>query len=394
MLALVRRVFDELPGPGNYVVAKHGMSLGIGTSHGIGSATAYKGAPSNCSIEFLCITASRPVYMVTEDFIFDPGITTDVFSTIALNNNNIVLPSSCGTKGPSIIVDVLGRSHMMAMTVRLCSTLSVNACTNSSEHQFRLSWCGAVLIQAQKMLAIEFMNSAATMVYMATEVAALIMRCWRTMYRTSEPFAARVEQAVLIDLGLNVSGDAVAALHLFIAKPGPGISAGVCKTLLDTYFEHGLHAAVRMVFQEMPLRDSVTYKAMMMESSWEGLHSEALELFVVLHHASLGTSQFMFSSEKNLMPILFDTGPSEIVGHGFKLEAVESNSRSSVHISMCSVQVVEFCASGGVISIYPWPPPECKIAELHIYVHHLQDWSWSMFMVNCLCSAPWECKKH
>jgi hypothetical protein len=37
-------------------------------------------APTNCSTEFLKdVAAFHPVYMITEDFIFDPGITADVY---------------------------------------------------------------------------------------------------------------------------------------------------------------------------------------------------------------------------------------------------------------------------------------------------------------------------
>lgn len=46
----------------------------------------------------------------------------------------------------------------------------------------------------------------------------------------------------------------------------------------------------------MPERDSVTYNAMMMGCSKEGLHGEALRLFAAMRRAGLGTSQFTFSS--------------------------------------------------------------------------------------------------
>jgi pentatricopeptide repeat protein len=69
-----------------------------------------------------------------------------------------------------------------------------------------------------------------------------------------------------------------ASLHPFAVKLGLlHCSVVVCNTLLDAYCKHGLLAAGRKVFQEMPHRDAVTYNAMMMGCSKEGLHGEALE---------------------------------------------------------------------------------------------------------------------
>jgi hypothetical protein len=112
-------------------------AVGIGTNSCIVSATAHKGMPTNCSTEFLNhVEELSLMYMVMEDFIFDPGITVDVFSIIALNYVNVGLPSSCETKGPSVILDVVDWLRTTAMNVNMCSALSL-VCTNSGGHQFR-----------------------------------------------------------------------------------------------------------------------------------------------------------------------------------------------------------------------------------------------------------------
>ncbi|CAD6239166.1 unnamed protein product [Miscanthus lutarioriparius] len=46
----------------------------------------------------------------------------------------------------------------------------------------------------------------------------------------------------------------------------------------------------------MPHRDTITYNAMMMGCSREGLHGEALELFAAMRREGVDTSHFTFSS--------------------------------------------------------------------------------------------------
>lgn len=101
---------------------------------------------------------------------------------------------------------------------------------------------------------------------------------------------------VAVSTVLNVSGCDVASLHPVVTKLGFDASVVVCNTLLDAYCKQGLIAAGWRVFLEMPERDTVTYNAMMMGCSKEGLHSEALELFAAMRRAGIGASQFTFSS--------------------------------------------------------------------------------------------------
>ncbi|KAF8724022.1 hypothetical protein HU200_021029 [Digitaria exilis] len=101
---------------------------------------------------------------------------------------------------------------------------------------------------------------------------------------------------VAVSTVLNVPGCDVLSLHPFVTKLGFGTSTVVCNTLLDAYCKQGLIAAARRVFLEMPERDTVTYNAMMMGCSKEGLHREALQLFSAMRRAGLDASQFTFSS--------------------------------------------------------------------------------------------------
>ncbi|KAL6890561.1 hypothetical protein ACP4OV_008816 [Aristida adscensionis] len=95
---------------------------------------------------------------------------------------------------------------------------------------------------------------------------------------------------------LNIPGCGVASLHPIVTKLGFSTNIVVCNTLLDSYCKNGLLDAARRVFLEMQERDSITYNAMMMGCSREGLHSEALKLFADMRRAGLEASQFTFSS--------------------------------------------------------------------------------------------------
>ncbi|CAO2185201.1 unnamed protein product [Urochloa humidicola] len=95
---------------------------------------------------------------------------------------------------------------------------------------------------------------------------------------------------------INVPGCNVASLHPFVTKLGLDASVVVCNTLLDAYCKQGFIAAARRVFLEMPERDTVTYNALIMGFSKEGLQREALQLFAAMRREGLDTSQFTFSS--------------------------------------------------------------------------------------------------
>ncbi|CAO2207677.1 unnamed protein product [Urochloa humidicola] len=101
---------------------------------------------------------------------------------------------------------------------------------------------------------------------------------------------------VTISTVLNVPGCDVASLHPFVTKLGLDANVVVCNTLLDAYCKQGFIASARRVFLEMPERDTITYNAMIMGCSKEGLHREAVQLFAAMRRQGLDTSQFTFSS--------------------------------------------------------------------------------------------------
>lgn len=68
----------------------------------------------------------------------------------------------------------------------------------------------------------------------------------------------------------------------------------VTNTLVDSYCKCRFIKAGRRVFDEIAERDSVTYNAMLMGYSKEGLNYEALELFEVMRGLGLKPSQFTF----------------------------------------------------------------------------------------------------
>ncbi|XP_073013500.1 putative pentatricopeptide repeat-containing protein At2g01510 [Typha latifolia] len=87
----------------------------------------------------------------------------------------------------------------------------------------------------------------------------------------------------------------VAQVHTYVVKLGFGMTLLVCNTLVDSYCKCGLLDMGRRHFDEMHVRDSVTYNAMVMGYSKEGFYSDAVELFVEMRDLNLKPSQFTFS---------------------------------------------------------------------------------------------------
>ncbi|KAM0890245.1 hypothetical protein ACQ4PT_027161 [Festuca glaucescens] len=102
--------------------------------------------------------------------------------------------------------------------------------------------------------------------------------------------------AVSTVLNVPATSGTTASLHPFAVKLGLlRSSVVVCNTLLDAYCKHGLLSAGRRVFQETSHMDAITYNAIIMGCSKEGLHGEVLDLFADMRRAGLGATQFTFS---------------------------------------------------------------------------------------------------
>ncbi|KAF0901163.1 hypothetical protein E2562_038177 [Oryza meyeriana var. granulata] len=132
----------------------------------------------------------------------------------------------------------------------------------------------------------------------------IMMRAHAAAGRTSDAFSlfrgmlgeGVTPDRVTVSTVLNLPGCSVPSLHPFAIKLGLGTDVVVCNTLLDAYCKHGLLAAGRRVFLEMPDKDTVTYNAMIMGCSKEGLHTEALQLFAAMRRAGPPATNFTFSS--------------------------------------------------------------------------------------------------
>lgn len=132
----------------------------------------------------------------------------------------------------------------------------------------------------------------------------IMMRAHAAAGRTSDAlslFRAMLGEGVIPDrvtvtTVLNLPGCTVPSLHPFAIKFGLDTHVFVCNTLLDAYCKHGLLAAARRVFLEMHDKDAVTYNAMMMGCSKEGLHTQALQLFAAMRRAGIPATHFTFSS--------------------------------------------------------------------------------------------------
>ncbi|KAK1626968.1 hypothetical protein QYE76_001283 [Lolium multiflorum] len=136
---------------------------------------------------------------------------------------------------------------------------------------------------------------------------------------------------VAVSTVLNVPADSTttASLHPFAVKLGLlRSSVVVCNTLIDAYCKHGLLSAARRVFQETPHRDAITYNAIIMGCSKEGLHGEALDLFADMRRAGLVATQFTFSS---VLTVATGTGDLRL---GRQVHALVARS-----ISACNVFV-------------------------------------------------------
>ncbi|CAL9086348.1 unnamed protein product [Musa acuminata var. zebrina] len=101
--------------------------------------------------------------------------------------------------------------------------------------------------------------------------------------------------ALLSSCGSPDAAGWVVQVHAHVVKCGFGDRVMVCNTLVDSYCKCGLVRLGRRVFDEMHERDSVTFNAMVMGYSKEGLYYEALDLFIMMRNLSVKPSQFTFS---------------------------------------------------------------------------------------------------
>ncbi|KAG0447716.1 hypothetical protein HPP92_028186 [Vanilla planifolia] len=89
--------------------------------------------------------------------------------------------------------------------------------------------------------------------------------------------------------------DCVLEVHAHVVKFGFDDSVQVSNTLVDSYCKSGLLGLGKKLFDEMPDRDSVTYNALLVGCSKEGVYNEAVELFIMMREEGLKPSQFTFS---------------------------------------------------------------------------------------------------
>lgn len=97
------------------------------------------------------------------------------------------------------------------------------------------------------------------------------------------------EQQVCIDAVAMVSAlsacsnasskDSTRGVHGFVIKRGFSGDAGIQNTLLDAYAKCGEVAVARKVFDQMTLRDAISWNSIIAVSAQHGLSTEALQLF-------------------------------------------------------------------------------------------------------------------
>ncbi|RCV24202.1 hypothetical protein SETIT_5G065900v2 [Setaria italica] len=194
---------------------------------------------------------------------------------------------------------------------------------------------------------------------------------FRDMLREGE-----APDSVVVSTVLNVPGCDVASLHPVVTKLGFETSVVVCNTLLDAYCKQGLVAAGRRVFLEMPERDAVTYNAMMMGCSKEGLHSEALELFAAMRRAGIGASQFTFSSMLTVATGMVDLH----LGRQIHSLFVRATSARNVFVNNALLDFYSKCDCLGDLKQLFWEMPERDNVSYNVMIS-AYAWNRSASMV-------------
>ncbi|KAK1368817.1 putative pentatricopeptide repeat-containing protein [Heracleum sosnowskyi] len=126
----------------------------------------------------------------------------------------------------------------------------------------------------------------------------------------------------------TVTGKEIVQVHDHIVKLGFDSMLKVCNSLVDSYCKSRSFGLGFRLFKEMPVRDSVTFNAMISGYSKDGMDQQAVNLFKEMQHLGLRPSDFTFAALLCASTCLDDVGLAEQI-HGL---VVKANFVSDVYV--------------------------------------------------------------
>ncbi|KVI00821.1 Pentatricopeptide repeat-containing protein [Cynara cardunculus var. scolymus] len=121
----------------------------------------------------------------------------------------------------------------------------------------------------------------------------------------------------------------VTQVHSHIVKLGFSGTLKVCNSLVDAYCKTGTLELANRLFLEMPIKDTVTFNAMITGYSSDGLNNQAINLFIEMQGSGIMPSEFTFAAV-----ICASMGLNDVsLGHQFHTLVIKGNLFWSVFVS-------------------------------------------------------------
>ncbi|WJX29546.1 Pentatricopeptide repeat-containing protein [Trifolium repens] len=136
----------------------------------------------------------------------------------------------------------------------------------------------------------------------------------------------------------------VEQIHAMIVIRGFESSPFICNPLIDLYFKNGFLNSAKKVFENLKIRDSVSWVAMITGLSQNGYEEEAMLLFCQMHTSGICPTPYIFSS------VLSACTKVEFFKLGKQLHGLVLKQGFSSETYVCNALVTLYSRSGNLIS--------------------------------------------
>ncbi|XP_065852215.1 pentatricopeptide repeat-containing protein At4g13650 [Euphorbia lathyris] len=144
--------------------------------------------------------------------------------------------------------------------------------------------------------------------------------------------------------GVNVAFRNVEQIHARIISHGFAASSIICNPLIDLYAKNGFVHSARKVFDELCVKDSVSWVAMISGYSQNGYEEEAIRLFNEMHVSGTCPTPYVFSS------VLSACTKIELFDIGEQLHALVFKCGFVLETYVCNALVTLYSRMGNFIS--------------------------------------------
>ncbi|XP_010549168.1 PREDICTED: pentatricopeptide repeat-containing protein At3g56550 [Tarenaya hassleriana] len=130
-------------------------------------------------------------------------------------------------------------------------------------------------------------------------------------------------------------------LHASIIRHGFASDAVVCTNLIRCYAANGRIEAASMVFDEMPLKDLVSWNAMISCFSRAGLHNQALSMYIRMANEGIPVDTY------TLVALLSSCSHVGALNMGIEMHriAIDTNCESSIYVRNALIDMYAKCGS-------------------------------------------------